>query len=87
MHDSRSPRKQGRVLHAIGDRPESAGTRYLPAASTPNWAFKADTTGFSDMPFKGFLGPSSETADLTRILRRLAPARGPTVLTLYQLRK
>ena len=30
----------------------------FPPASTPNWAFKADTRGFTVMPFKGFLGPS-----------------------------
>ena len=42
----------------------------LPPAPTPNWAFEAGTRGFSDMPFKGFLGPSWETAALTRILRR-----------------
>ena len=42
----------------------------FPPASTPNWAFKANTRGFTDMPFKGFLGPSWETATLTRILRR-----------------
>ena len=42
---------------------------FLPAP-TPNWAFKAGTRGFTDMPFKGFLGPSWKTAVLTRILRR-----------------
>jgi hypothetical protein len=42
----------------------------LPPAPTPNWAFEAGTTGFVDMPFEGFLGPSWETAVLTRILRR-----------------
>ena len=30
----------------------------FPPAPTPNWAFKADTRGFNDVPFKGFLGPS-----------------------------
>jgi len=59
-HKIRSPRKQGRILHAIGERPENASTLYecFPPAPTPNWAFKASTRGFTDMPFKGFLGPS-----------------------------
>ncbi len=34
----------------------------LPPAPTRNWAFQADTRGFIDMPFKGFLGPSWEPA-------------------------
>ena len=58
-HKNRSPRKQGRDNHAIGKRPESASapkTRF-PPAPTQNWAFQAGTTGFIDMPFRGFLGP------------------------------
>ena len=71
IHALRSPHRQGRVFHAIGNRPFDAdGKRHLPPAPTPNWAFKAGTRGFKDMPFKGFLGPSWETADLTRILHR-----------------
>jgi len=42
----------------------------FPPASTPNWAFEANTRDFTDMPFKGFLGPSLELADPTRILHR-----------------
>ena len=42
----------------------------FPPAPTQNWAYQAGTTGFIDVPFRGFLGPPSETADLTRILRR-----------------
>ena len=42
----------------------------FPPAPTRNWAYQAGTTGFIGMPFRGFLGPPSETADLTRILRR-----------------
>ena len=59
-HKNRSPRKQGRDLHAIGERPEnaSAATPHFPPAPTPNWAFEAGTRGFKDVPFKGFLGPS-----------------------------
>ena len=70
-HKNRSPRKQGRGIHAIGNRPESASakTRFLPA-STQDWASQADTRSFTGVPFGGFLGPPSETADLTRILRR-----------------
>ena len=73
QHENRSPQRQERILHAIGERPEAARslkTETFPPAPTPNWAFKASTTGFIDMPFKGFLGPSWEPAALTRILRR-----------------
>ena len=50
-----------------------AQMRFLPA-STQDWASQADTRSFTGVPFRGFLGPPSETADLTRILRRrLAP--------------
>ena len=40
VHNNRSPRKQGRIPHAIGERPTAAGTHdaYLPPAPTPNWA-------------------------------------------------
>ena len=70
-HKSRSPRKQGRGNHAIGNRPGSASVkaRFLPA-STQDWASQANTRSFTGVPFRGFLGPPSETADLTRILRR-----------------
>ena len=39
-HNSRSPQKQGRIFHAIGKRPGSAGmtSSCLPPAPTPNWA-------------------------------------------------
>ena len=50
--------------------PQARGVRAFRPAPTPNWAFAAGTRGFTAMPFKGFLGPSSEAADLTRILRR-----------------
>lgn len=71
VHKNRSPRKQGRGNHAIGNRPESASaiTRF-PPAPTRNWAYQASTRDFIDVPFRGFLGPPSETAVLTRILRR-----------------
>ena len=46
-----------------------AQMRFLPA-STQDWASQADTRSFTGVPFRGFLGPPSETADLTRILRR-----------------
>ena len=42
----------------------------FPPAPTQNWAYQAGTRGFIDVPFRGFLAPPSETADLTRILRR-----------------
>ena len=51
-------------------RPQARGVRASRPAPTPNWAFAAGTRGFTAVPFEGFLGPSSETADLTRILRR-----------------
>ena len=40
VHNSRSPRRQGRVPHAIEGRPTSAGAHFarLPPAPTPNWA-------------------------------------------------
>ena len=50
--------------------PQARGVRAFRPAPTPNWAFAAGTRGFTAMPLKGFLGPSSEAADLTRILRR-----------------
>ncbi len=53
--------------------PMQAQTR-LPPASTQNWAFQADTRGFNDMPFKGFLGPSYKICVPTRILRRFLGA-------------
>jgi hypothetical protein len=37
-------------------------------ASTPNWASKANTRNFIDVPFDGFLAPPSELVALTRIL-------------------
>lgn len=49
--------------------PQARKTRFLPA-STQDWASQADTRSFTGVPFEGFLGPPSETADLTRILRR-----------------
>lgn len=53
--------------------PQAQKARFLPA-STQDWASQADTRSFTGVPFGGFLGPPSETADLTRILRRrLAP--------------
>ena len=72
MHKSRSPRKQGRGNHAIGNRPESASAAWprFPPAPTQNWAYQAGTRGFIGVPFRGFLAPPSETDDLTRILRR-----------------
>ena len=42
----------------------------FPPAPTRNWAYQAGTRGFIVMPFREFLGSPSETADLTRILRR-----------------
>ena len=50
--------------------PQARGVRASRPAPTPNWAFAAGTRGFTAMPFEGFLGPPSEAADLTRILRR-----------------
>ena len=53
--------------------PQARKARFLPA-STQDWASQANTRSFTGVPFRGFLGPPSETADLTRILRRrLAP--------------
>ena len=59
VHKNRSPRKQGRVDHAIAHRPESASAKKtrFPPAPTQNWAYQAGTRGFIDMPFRGFLGP------------------------------
>ena len=72
-HKNRSPRKQGRVGVSmpleIALSPQARKTRFLPA-STQDWASQADTRSFTGVPFGGFLGPPSETADLTRILRR-----------------
>ena len=67
LHDRRVgfPMPLGNAL-----RPQARGVRAFRPAPTPNWAFAAGTRGFTAMPFKGFLGPSSEAADLTRILRR-----------------
>lgn len=67
LHESRVgfPMPLGNALN-----PQARGVRASRPAPTPNWAFAAGTRGFTAMPFKGFLGPSSETADLTRILRR-----------------
>ncbi len=67
LHDRRVgfPMPLGNAL-----RPQARGVRASRPAPTPNWAFAAGTRGFTAMPFKGFLGPSSEAADLTRILRR-----------------
>ena len=42
----------------------------FPPAPTQHWAYQASTKGFIVVPFGGFLGPPSETAVLTRILRR-----------------
>ena len=47
-----------------------ACTARFPPAPTRHWAYQAGTRGFIGVPFRGFLGPPSETADLTRILRR-----------------
>ena len=49
--------------------PQARKARFLPA-STQDWASQANTRSFTGVPFGGFLGPPSETADLTRILRR-----------------
>ena len=76
MHKNRSPRKQGRHHHAIESAlsPQAQAKPGFPPAPTQNWAYQAGTRGFIGVPFRGFLGPPSETDDLTRILRRrLAP--------------
>ena len=52
--------------YAITDRPKTN----LPA-STLHWAYKADTRSFIDMPFNGFLSPSSDIQYSTRIMRHL----------------
>ena len=58
VHKNRSPRKQGRGNHAIGNRPESASAKArFPPAPTHNWAYQEGTRGFIDVPFRGFLGP------------------------------
>ena len=49
--------------------PQARVARF-PPAPTQHWAYQAGTRGFIDVPFRGFLAPPSETADLTRILRR-----------------
>ena len=46
------------------------GLNGLPPSTHPKLAFKAGTTGFTDMPDEGFLAPPWEPAALTRILRR-----------------
>ena len=50
--------------------PQARSIPRFPPAPTQNWAYQAGTRGFIDVPFRGFLGPPSETAVLTRILRR-----------------
>ena len=65
-HNNRSPRKRGRHLHAIARRPKT-----LTSSTNPRLASKASTRNFIDVPFNGFLGPSWEQADLTRILHHL----------------
>ena len=70
-HKNRSPRKQGHIIHAIEYRPGFASAKMrFPPAPTRNWAYQAGTRGFIVVPFGGFLGPPSEAAVLTRILRR-----------------
>ena len=50
--------------------PQAQAKPGFPPAPTRNWAYQAGTRGFIGVPFRGFLAPPSETADLTRILRR-----------------
>jgi hypothetical protein len=49
--------------------PLQTARKPIPPASAPRWARKANTRGFIDVPFDGFLSPSSDIQYLTRILR------------------
>lgn len=62
-HNNRSPRKRGHERHAVAVRPKS-----LTPSTNPRLAAKACTRNFIDVPFNGFLGPSSELLEPTRIL-------------------
>ena len=37
----------------------------FPPVSARNWAYQADARSFTDVPFRGFLGPPLEAANLT----------------------
>jgi len=62
----RSPRGEGLAHMPLWIAP----TTLLPAQA-PNWASAANTRNFIDVPFNGFLAPSSKLTALTRILRHL----------------
>ena len=65
--------------------PQARKARFLPA-STQDWASQADTRSFTGVPFGGFLGPPSETADLTRILRRRSALFSiPRIESIYNI--
>ncbi|MCL2843091.1 MAG: hypothetical protein FWE28_06445 [Oscillospiraceae bacterium] len=53
-----------------------------PSSTHPKLAFKAGTTGFTDMPDEGFLGPSWGSAVPTRILHRCAAYSAADSLSL-----
>ena len=68
--DAGFPRDFSRSLPRWGQFPHAAGCLTpLTSTSTPNWASKADTRIFIDVPRDGFLGPPSELVRLTRILQ------------------
>ena len=54
----------------IALNPQVRENPHFPPAPTQHWAYQASTRGFIVVPLRGFLGPPSETAVLTRILRR-----------------
>lgn len=65
-YNNRSPRKLGRGRHAVAVRPKT-----LTPSTNPRLAAKACTRNFIDVPYNGFLGPSWELPEPTRILHHL----------------
>lgn len=65
-YNNRSPRKLGRIRHAVAERPKT-----LTPSTNPRLAAKACTRNFIDVPYNGFLGPSWELPEPTRILHHL----------------
>ena len=59
MHKRRSPRKQGRSLHAIGDRPKSAsaGSPRFPPSTHPKLGVRSRHQGFHSYALKRIFRP------------------------------
>ena len=63
MHKRRSPRKQGRSLHAIGDRPKSAsaGSPRFPPSTHPKLGVRSRHQGFHSYALKRIFRPFFRT--------------------------